>query len=100
MLPSVLVNTYCQSQMIKERFYIDHSVQLTGQSVVGVTIGELLMVIDTHKNQYLGDCAPDLTVIPAGYGVSDFNAIMVMELQVSVSYCEWSFCHDCDVSQA
>lgn len=52
--------------------------------MVSVTIGQL-KIIDTHTNRYLGDCAPDVTVIPIGYGVGDYNAVLVMELQVGTS---------------
>ena len=51
--------------------------------MVSVTI-EGLKIVDTHTNRYLGNCAPDITVIPIGYGVSEFNAVMVMELQVGL----------------
>ena len=58
-----------------------HSEELDGESVVSVTIGQL-KIMDTHTNWYLGDCAPDITVIPIGYVVSGFNAVLLMELQV------------------
>ena len=51
--------------------------------MVSVTLGKL-MILDTHTNRYLGDCAPDITAISIGYGVSDFNAVLVIELQVRI----------------
>ena len=62
-------------------FYVHVTDQHAGESLVSVTLGKL-MILDTHTNRYLGDCAPDITAISIGYGVSDFNAVLVIELQV------------------
>jgi hypothetical protein len=63
--------------------------------VVSVTIWQL-KIMNTHTNRYLGDCAPDITVIPIGYVVSGFNAVLVLELQVggwSLICCDFLVCH-------
>ena len=54
-------------------------------ALFSVDIG-LVKVVDTHKNRFLGDCAPDLTVILQGYGISEFNAVLVIELQVGIFF--------------
>ena len=45
--------------------------------------GALYHVKDTHTHRYLDGCAPDITILLVGRDVSSFNAIMLVELQVS-----------------
>lgn len=55
---------------------------INGRSAV---LYEKVVFVDTHDLFYLDRCAPDVTVLLDGYGVSSCAALALLELQVRAS---------------